>query len=172
MRIFLFLIFCFILSSNVMAIQIVKEINDTGEIITEKPLEKPVLDLNNKSSELPPGLENCHVIYGGGENLPEEMKALGISENSNKTEKISSAGELPADMEQILESKTKVSDTIKGKDNTGRDNIDRNTVSMVNKSPETVTHGNNKTLLWYVIITAFFMAIVIYKAIKPFSHQP
>jgi hypothetical protein len=181
MRIFLLLLFCFILlSSTAMAIQIVKEIKETGEIIVEKPLEQPVLDLNNQS-ELPPGLQNCKVIYAGRENLPEEMKALGISEESSTTkkDKTSSEKELPLDMAEILGNKS--GNITGGQHQTGGQNMtqgqtggqnmtDGQTVAMVNTpANKTVTPGN--TLLWYTIISALIIGTVIYKSVKPVQKK-
>jgi len=100
----LFTIFFFmvLLSSQVFAIQVVKEINDE-EPVMETPQGQIELDHTKNEVNFPPGLEGCKIIYPDNEDLPEELKLMSIEEENIDVGAEENSEEIPEDMADILE---------------------------------------------------------------------
>ena len=172
---FIIITILILLTSQAMAIRIVTGKDKNGELVIKEPQGKPMkLDHTNPKINLPPGLEHAKIVYPENENLPEELKMLGIESsegNEEITEEVTEEA-VPEDMAGLIPSKKEEWDknttpplgvAINNPEDTQHITEMGETTTGYTASPPAEKNSSIITVLWFVmacIIAALIITIL------------
>ncbi len=167
--IFLFMI---LLSSQVLAIQVVKEKNDTEDPVIETPRGQIELDHTKNEVNFPPGLEGCKIIYPDNEDLPEELKLMSIEEENSDVGAEENSEEIPEDMADILEPEENpvsggtapggTADVTLSSGTTGDTSVDT-ALNMPETTSGATESDSDRTIgiLWYIMGSLILLLLIV-----------